>query len=131
LRGGNNGPNYSKEHVKKFVEQHKKKNLNAGIVIDASHGNSLKDYKRQPLVIADIAAQIAAGEKKIAGVMVEANLMEGNQKIPATAPEGQNMLSQLRYGVSVTDGCVSWTTTAEIMKTLSDAVQQRRKLLKK
>jgi 3-deoxy-7-phosphoheptulonate synthase len=131
LRGGSSGPNYSKEHVKKFVEQHKKKNLGTGMVIDASHGNSLKDYKRQPIVVKEICEQIAAGETQIAGVMVEANLMEGNQKLPASAPEGTHMLSQLRYGVSVTDGCVSWTTTAEVLAMMSAAVQKRREVLGK
>jgi 3-deoxy-7-phosphoheptulonate synthase len=131
LRGGNNGPNYSKEHVDKFVKQHSAKKIGAGMIIDASHGNSNKDYRRQPIVIDDICAQISAGQMKIAGVMIESNLLEGNQKIPATKPADQTMLQQLQYGVSVTDGCVSWTTTVELLGKLSAAVQARRALLKK
>jgi 3-deoxy-7-phosphoheptulonate synthase len=126
LRGGNDGPNYSKEHIAKFVKEHEKKKLTTGLVIDASHGNSLKDFKRQPIVCKEICEQIAAGQTKIAGIMVESNLMEGNQKIPAKAPEGKDMLAALRYGVSVTDGCVSWTTTVEMLNVMAEAVRKRR-----
>jgi 3-deoxy-7-phosphoheptulonate synthase len=126
LRGGNGGPNYSKEHVTKFVADHEKKKIPIGMVIDASHGNSSKDYRRQPIVIKEICDQIAEGQTKITGIMVESNLMEGNQKIPAKAPEGGSMLTALRYGVSVTDGCISWTSTVEALNVMADAVQKRR-----
>jgi len=82
-------------------------------------------------VIDDICSQISAGQTKIAGVMIESNLLEGNQKIPAKKPAGQTMLQQLQYGVSVTDGCVSWTTTVELLAKLSSAVQARRTVNKK
>jgi 3-deoxy-7-phosphoheptulonate synthase len=131
LRGGATGPNYSKEFVDKFVKQHEAKKIECGMVIDASHGNSNKDYRNQPKVIDDLCAQISAGQMKIAGVMIESNLMEGAQKLPKTAPKGQTMLQQLQYGVSVTDGCVSWLTTVELLAKLSNAVQARRTLLKK
>jgi len=84
-----------------------------------------------PKVIDDICGQISAGQTKIAGVMIESNLMEGNQKIPnMKLADGQTMLQQLQYGVSVTDGCVSWMTTVEMLAKLSAAVQARRTLLK-
>jgi 3-deoxy-7-phosphoheptulonate synthase len=82
-------------------------------------------------VIDDICAQISAGQTKISGVMIESNLLEGNQKIPGKKPDDQTILQQLQYGVSVTDGCVSWTTTVELLGKLSSAVQARRKLPKK
>jgi len=131
LRGGATGPNYAKEFVEKYVKQHDAKKIECGMVIDASHGNSNKDYRRQPIVIDDICGQISAGQMRISGVMIESNLLEGNQKIPKSAPPGQTMLQQLQYGVSVTDGCVSWTSTVEMLGKLSTAVQTRRALMKK
>jgi 3-deoxy-7-phosphoheptulonate synthase len=132
LRGGATGPNYSKEFVDKFVKQHEAKKIECGMIIDASHGNSNKDYRNQPKVCDDICSQIKAGQTRIAGVMIESNLLEGNQKIPSKAPPaGQTMLQQLQYGVSVTDGCVSWTTTVEMLAKLSAAVQARRAMVKK
>jgi 3-deoxy-7-phosphoheptulonate synthase len=131
LRGGATGPNYSKEFVEKFVKQHEAKKIEVGMIIDASHGNSNKDYRRQPLVIDDICGQLKEGQMKIAGVMIESNLLEGNQKIPSKKPEGQTMLQQLQYGVSVTDGCISWTTTVEVLAKMSAAVQARRAVVKK
>merc|ERR1719174_1603411 len=108
LRGGKDGPNYSAEHVKGYMAQMAKKNINAGMVIDASHGNSNKDYRRQPIVIKDICEQLATGNMKIAGVMIESHLLEGAQKLPdsKTLKEGEEVLGKLRYGVSVTDGCI-------------------------
>jgi 3-deoxy-7-phosphoheptulonate synthase len=128
LRGGKDGPNYSAEHVKQYMAQMAKKNIDAGMVIDASHGNSNKDYRRQPIVIKDICEQLATGNMKIAGVMIESHLLEGAQKLPdsKTLKEGEEVLGKLRYGVSVTDGCIGWTTTAEVLKQLAAAVQARR-----
>jgi 3-deoxy-7-phosphoheptulonate synthase len=83
-------------------------------MVDCSHGNSSKDFSRQPIVAADIADQIAAGNAAIAGVMIESNLIEGNQKSPDI------------YGVSITDACISWETTVTTLETLAAAVKARR-----
>jgi len=124
LRGGKDGPNYSPKHVATFLDQLEKKKVPTGLMIDCSHGNSNKDFKRQPLVVKDVCAQIAAGQRKIAGVMIESHLMEGAQKLP----EGGDgcVLAQLRYGVSVTDGCINWTSTVDVLAELAKAVQARR-----
>merc|ERR1719498_2050346 len=124
LRGGKDGPNYSAKHVKGYLEQMAKKKVETGLMIDCSHGNSNKDFKNQPKVCRDICQQLANGERKIAGVMVESHLMEGAQKLPDNATG--NIANQLRYGVSVTDGCISWTTTVDVLAELSKAVQARR-----
>lgn len=82
--------------------------LPANIVVDCSHANSLKDHTLQPLVFHDVVHQIAEGNRSIVGLMVESNLAAGSQPIP-------DDLSQLRYGVSVTDACVDWATTEEML----------------
>jgi 3-deoxy-7-phosphoheptulonate synthase len=89
-------------------------------MIDASHGNSSKNPENQPHVIENIAAQIARGGARIAGVMVESHLVGGRQDIVA----GQ----ALRYGLSVTDGCIDWPTSVKVLETLSRAVAARRLL---
>jgi 3-deoxy-7-phosphoheptulonate synthase len=128
LRGGKDGPNYSAEHVKTYTAQIAKKAITTGLVIDASHGNSSKDYRRQPIVLKDICEQLATGNMKISGVMIESHLLEGAQKLPnsSTLKEGEPVLEKLKYGVSVTDGCIGWTTTAEVLKQLAAGVQARR-----
>ena len=83
------------------------------IVVDCSHGNSNKDHRLQPLVARDCVEQVVAGNRSIIGLMLESNLDEGNQKIPAN-------LDELRYGVSVTDACIDWETTEA---TLRDAAR--------
>jgi 3-deoxy-7-phosphoheptulonate synthase len=88
-------------------------------VIDCSHGNSGKDYRRQPEVAADIAHQIAAGSTSIAGVMLESHLVEGRQDI-VNARDG------LRYGQSVTDGCIGWEQTEAVLEDLARAVRSRK-----
>ena len=81
LRGGSAGPNYSKEHVLQAEEECKAAGVPRRIMIDCSHGNSQKDHNRQPLVAADVGEQLAAGTRSIVGVMIESNLVEGNQKV--------------------------------------------------
>jgi 3-deoxy-7-phosphoheptulonate synthase len=90
-------------------------------MIDCSHGNSSKDYHRQPIVASEIAAQIAAGDTAINGVMIESNLVEGNQN--AEEPG-----ASLRYGCSITDACIGWETTTEVLDTLAAAVRKRREI---
>ena len=92
------------------------------IMIDCSHANSNKDYRRQAPVCHDVAAQIAGGDRRIMGVMIESNLVAGAQKL---AP-GQTRDS-LAYGQSITDGCIDWPETYELLKELAAAVRARRK----
>ena len=114
LRGSNKGPNYEKEAVTAATDMLVKSGLPPHLMVDCSHGNSSKDFSRQPIVAADIADQIAAGNAAIAGVMIESNLIEGNQKNPDI------------YGVSITDACISWETTVTTLETLAAAVKARR-----
>jgi 3-deoxy-7-phosphoheptulonate synthase len=108
LRGGAK-PNYDAASVAACETELKKNNLRAGIVIDCSHGNTNKDHNRQPLVLADGIEQIKAGNRNIVGFMLESNLGAGNQEIPKD-------LTQLKYGVSVTDKCIDWDTTETCLR---------------
>ena len=119
LRGSKAGPNHDAESVVKVVEQLQNANLAPCVMVDCSHGNSLKDHRNQPRVAEEIAAQLRAGSKAITGVMIESNLEEGNQKVPEN-------IDQLTYGKSITDACVDWDVTLEMLRNLSQAVQARR-----
>ncbi|PID34384.1 MAG: 3-deoxy-7-phosphoheptulonate synthase [Thiotrichales bacterium] len=119
LRGGQE-TNYDAASVADTVAQLKKAGLPPYLMIDCSHANSSKDYKKQPIVAADIASQIAAGDKAIAGVMIESNLVEGNQKA-----DGKT-LEELTYGQSITDACINWDTTETVLRELAAAVRERR-----
>lgn len=114
LRGSNKGPNYEADEVNAATDLLEKSGLTPSLMVDCSHGNSKKDYSRQPLVAEDIANQIAQGSNAISGVMIESNLSEGNQKEP------------VEYGVSITDACISWDTTITTLNTLAEAVKTRR-----
>ncbi len=92
--------------------------LPATVMIDCSHGNSGKDYRRQPDVAANICRQVAGGDRTITGVMLESHLREGGQKHTDGTP--------LIYGKSITDGCISWETTAPVLEALAQAVRDRR-----
>ncbi|EAW12211.1 3-deoxy-7-phosphoheptulonate synthase [Aspergillus clavatus NRRL 1] len=120
-RGGDSGPNFDEAAVASTVKAYPK-NRKPSIMIDASHGNSQKDYRNQPKVIAAVADQIRAGEQAITGVMIESNINEGKQ----AAPNSEEEVSQLKYGVSITDGCVNFETTVQMLETLSQAVKERR-----
>ncbi|WP_434928375.1 3-deoxy-7-phosphoheptulonate synthase AroG [Shewanella sp. HL-SH2] len=117
LRGGKK-PNYSAEDVSKIQSQLISSQLADNIMIDFSHANSAKDYKRQMLVAEDVAAQIAAGNHGIFGVMVESHLVEGRQDIV----DGKVAC----YGQSVTDACIGWQDTEALLATLSNSVIKRR-----
>jgi 3-deoxy-7-phosphoheptulonate synthase len=108
LRGGNDKPNYYPEDVNKTVELLKKNNLPSAIMVDCSHANSYKDHTKQGLVLTSVINQILEGQKDIKGVMIESNLNAGNQSIPED-------LTKLKYGVSVTDKCIDWNETVEIL----------------
>ena len=123
-RGGAKGTNYDAESIAASSEQLTKAlpDRKPSIMVDASHGNSQKDYRNQPKVIASVSEQIAAGEKAITAVMIESHINEGKQGEPK---EGESTAG-LKYGVSITDGCVSWETTLDMLKQLNEAVLARR-----
>jgi 3-deoxy-7-phosphoheptulonate synthase len=118
LRGGRSGPNYEASHTAKALDLITAAGLPRRLMVDASHGNSGKDHRRQPLVAACLAEQVAAGEGGLTGVMLESFLHEGRQEPgpPAT----------LTYGQSVTDACMDIATTAAVLDILSAAVRTRR-----
>jgi 3-deoxy-7-phosphoheptulonate synthase len=118
LRGGATGPNYDAENVKKTSDALEKAGLRRGLMVDCSHGNSSKDYKRQPLVAHSLAEQLSAGSRDIIGVMIESNLVEGNQS--------QEVGKKLNYGQSITDACINWETTVPLLEDLAAAVRTRR-----
>ena len=120
LRGGSNQPNYSAQYVQESAELLEKASLKPNIMIDFSHANSFKTPARQAEVCEDVSAQIAGGEKRIFGVMIESHLVEGNQKVV----EGQ----PLTYGQSITDGCIGWDDTEELCRKLANAVRSRRNI---
>ncbi|KAM9921967.1 hypothetical protein OXX80_012002 [Metschnikowia pulcherrima] len=91
-------------------------------MVDCSHDNSEKDYKNQPKVLDAVIEQVSQGENTIIGVMIESHINEGKQSMPK---QGSGKES-LKYGVSITDGCVSWETTVEMLRKLAGAVQERR-----
>ncbi len=117
LRGSTDGPNYSQEHVQQAWATQQKAGIDNRLMIDCSHGNSHKDWKRQHLVAEDVAAQLAAGEDHIGAVMIESNIHSGNQKCTDKPRQ---------YGVSVTDACVDWEGTLDILETLAAGVRARR-----
>lgn len=117
LRGGKE-PNYDAESVNSVYQKLQDADVNAKVMVDFSHGNSRKQYDRQPIVCRDIARQIADGSEAVFGVMIESHLVEGNQ----SAKPGQS----LNYGQSITDACVSWDTTVAMLNELADAVRERR-----
>jgi len=119
LRGSSDGPNYDADAVNACADKLKAKGLAEQLMIDCSHGNSSKDFRNQPKVAENLCEQISSGSKAVAAVMIESNLVEGNQKIPAD-------LSELTYGQSVTDQCINWDSTVEVLSGFAKAVQQRR-----
>ncbi|MCB6182771.1 3-deoxy-7-phosphoheptulonate synthase [Leeia sp. TBRC 13508] len=116
LRGGGGRPNYDSVSVAIAESALKKANLPKNIVVDCSHGNSYKKYDLQPLVMTDCINQIRDGNQSIVGLMIESHIEAGNQSIPED-------LSQLKYGCSVTDACVDWKTTEDMIR---DAAAQLR-----
>jgi 3-deoxy-7-phosphoheptulonate synthase len=119
LRGGKGAPNYGAEATAQATELLRSAGLPERLMIDLSHDNSGKDPDRQPEVADAVAAQIAAGDQAIVGVMVESFLVAGRQELDV--PPGE-----LVYGQSITDGCIGWDTTIEVLDGLADAVRTRR-----
>lgn len=109
LRGGRLGPNYSPKDLAEASRLLQQANLPPRFVVDCSHANSNKDYRRQPIVWNEVIQQRAAGNDEIVGLMVESNLIEGQQSL------GDDP-SQLKYGISITDGCISIEQTADMLR---------------
>jgi 3-deoxy-7-phosphoheptulonate synthase len=118
LRGGRQTVNYTSEAVAETAAKMRKAGLDPRIMIDFSHANSGKDFRRQPIVGREVAAQIAAGNRNIIGVMIESNLVAGAQKLVPGEP--------LVYGQSITDACIDWKDTHELLEQLAAAVRARR-----
>ncbi|KAI1104978.1 3-deoxy-7-phosphoheptulonate synthase [Jackrogersella minutella] len=120
LRGGSKGTNYDKDNIKAAKETLTKKGQKLAIMVDCSHGNSNKDHRNQPKVAKVIGDQLREGESAIVGVMIESNIHEGNQKVPPEGPAG------LKKGVSITDACIDWDSTIQVLEDLAAAVRARR-----
>lgn len=137
LRGGKRGTNYDKDSIREAKGSLEKKGLRKRLMVDCSHGNSLKNHRNQPKVVRDLAGQIEGGEEAIMGVMIESHInegmcwtlvgsrtttddSEGSQKVP---PEGK---AGLKYGVSITDACIGWEDTEKVLEELAQASRKRR-----
>ena len=116
LRGGSAGPNYDSVHINRCEEALIGAGLAPNIMVDCSHANSGKDHNVQPLVVDNIASQIEQGNRSIIGVMLESHLNPGRQNIPKN-------LSDLEYGVSVTDACMGWDDTEKTLRSLASSVR--------
>ncbi|NKB56373.1 MAG: 3-deoxy-7-phosphoheptulonate synthase [Alphaproteobacteria bacterium] len=119
LRGGSKAPNYDAESVDAACAAAAKSGLTEAVIIDASHANSSKDPDKQPQVMADVARQIAAGDQRIVGVMIESHLVGGRQDLVA----GES----LTYGQSITDGCIDWDSSVAVLENLAGAVTARQR----
>ena len=117
LRGGK-APNYDVDHITSTAELLTDGGLPVHIMVDVSHANSNKDYRNQPLVVENIAAQMETGDNRIFGVMIESNLVGGRQDLILGQP--------LTYGQSITDGCIDWDSSVTVLERLAKAVQARR-----
>ena len=114
MRGGTDGPNYSSEYVAFAEVRLKKVHIPTGMMIDCSHANSHKNHKRQREAMFDIADQIRSGNRSISGVMLESFINEGKQSIGAGV---------LKYGTSLTDSCIGWNETEELIRSLAEAIK--------
>lgn len=141
LRGGTKGTNYDAKSISEAKAALKKAGVRERLMVDCSHGNSLKNHKNQPKVAAELAEQIEKGETSIMGVMIESNINEGkftyfprfiksilieypgSQKVPKEGKDG------LQYGVSITDACIGWQDTESVLDVLAQAVKKRREYL--
>jgi 3-deoxy-7-phosphoheptulonate synthase len=122
LRGAAGGPNHDAAQVAAALAAVERAGLPPRLMIDCSHGNSAKDHRRQVAVAAEVAAQLAAGQRGIIGVMLESHLVAGRQNLPAHgAPDA------LVYGQSITDACLGWDETVPVLEGLARAVEARRR----
>ncbi|MFM2054262.1 MAG: hypothetical protein RL456_2299, partial [Pseudomonadota bacterium] len=118
LRGGSKGPNFGASDVDAACAMLQAAGLRGQVMIDLSHANSSKQHRRQIEVAEDLAARIAAGERRITGVMIESHLEEGRQDLVAGQP--------LKHGVSITDACIGFEQTEPVLRRLAEAVRARR-----
>ncbi|MDN7864397.1 3-deoxy-7-phosphoheptulonate synthase [Burkholderia multivorans] len=118
LRGGKNGPNYDAAHVDASCAVLRAAGLREQVMVDCSHANSNKSHERQIEVAQDLARQLSQGEHRIVGVMIESHLEAGRQDLKPGVP--------LKYGVSITDACLSWAQTEPVLDVLAEAVRHRR-----
>jgi len=116
LRGGKNGTNYHLDAINLIIDELAKFNMPERVMVDCSHGNSNKDFRRQAKVLRDVASQLKGGSKNVMGVMIESHLVEGNQKLNSD-------LSKLTYGQSVTDACINFSTTKILLEELAESVK--------
>ncbi len=116
LRGGGGTTNYDAENVSHCEQRLLKAGIAANVMVDCSHANSEKNHERQANVLSDVAEQIKQGNRSVIGFMIESNIHAGNQKIPQDR-------SKLAYGVSVTDACVDWKKTEEMIRGLRTQVK--------
>ncbi|MGH7911621.1 MAG: 3-deoxy-7-phosphoheptulonate synthase, partial [Candidatus Dormibacteraceae bacterium] len=116
LRGGNGGPNYDAKTVTATLQRLGQAGLPKRLLVDASHGNSGKDFRRQPRVIREVLTQRRPGRSGIVGVMLESFLEEGRQELVL------GRVQDLRYGQSVTDGCLGWEETASLLRELAGQI---------
>jgi len=123
LRGGADSTNYDEASIAGAVASLDKAKVNSRVVVDCSHGNSKKIHTNQPLVAAELGRQIAAGSRAVLGVMVESNLVAGNQPEPL-----KNGGKPLEFGKSITDACIDWESTEQVLEDLAKAVATRRTL---
>jgi 3-deoxy-7-phosphoheptulonate synthase len=121
LRGGKT-PNYDAAHVEAACNELVAAKLHGSLMVDCSHANSSKQHQKQIEVAADVAAQMRGGSKRIFGVMVESHLVGGAQKFTP----GKDDQTKLVYGQSITDACIDWDDSAQVLQVLSDAVKARR-----
>ncbi|KAG7879701.1 hypothetical protein KL938_003754 [Ogataea parapolymorpha] len=132
LRGGKKGTNYDEQSVKEAEQALSKAGIlkegEARIMVDCSHGNSCKDHRNQPKVAAEISRQLKNGNTTICGVMIESNINEGRQDVPPLEEGGKD---GLKYGCSITDACIGWESTEEVLEMLAEAVKERRSLKNK
>jgi 3-deoxy-7-phosphoheptulonate synthase len=118
LRGGKQGPNYDHAHVEAIANRLRDRQLAPYLMIDCSHDNSGQDYKNQPIVLQDICEQVRDGQQSIVGIMLESHLNRGKQPLKD--------LAKLEYGKSITDGCINFETTTEVLTDLANAVRSGR-----
>jgi 3-deoxy-7-phosphoheptulonate synthase len=119
LRGGTRGPNYEPADIDAACAILRKAGATERVMVDCSHANSGKDWRRQPQVARALARQLRGGEQRILGVMIESHLREGRQDLKPGA--------SLAAGVSITDGCIGWEQTEEVLRELAGAVRERRR----
>ena len=116
LRGGKNGTNYHLDAINLIADELAQFKMSSKVMVDCSHGNSNKDFRRQSEVLREVASQLKSGSKNVMGVMIESHLVEGNQKLNSD-------LSKLTYGQSVTDACINFSTTEVLLEELAESVK--------